>query len=58
MGQATEERPGAPGLDELLAQFVAAIEQLRETEDWGDDTWVAELRRLVDSWDWARLGKE
>jgi hypothetical protein len=58
MGQATEERPGAPGLGELLAQLVAAIEQLRETEDWRDETWVAEVRRLVDSWDRARLGEE
>jgi hypothetical protein len=57
LGQATEERPGAPGLDELLAQSVAAIERLRETGDWRDETWVAEVRRLVDSWDRARLGE-
>jgi len=46
LGQAIEERPGAAGLDELLAQSVAAIERLRETEDWDDETWVAEVRRL------------
>lgn len=57
LGQAIEERSGAAGLDELLAQSVAAIERLRETEDWDDETWVAEVRRLIDSWERARLGE-
>jgi hypothetical protein len=57
LGQATEDCSGAAGLDELRAQLVAAIERLRETEDWGNEIWVAEVRRVVDSWDRARLGE-
>ena len=55
LDQATDERQGAAGLDELLAQSAAAAERLRETEHWSDEAWVGEVRRLVDSWNRARL---
>ena len=57
LDQATDERQGAAGLDELLAQSAAAAERLRETEHWSGEAWVGEVRRVVDSWNRARCGE-